>query len=386
MSIEPVVSYVVQRIGDLLCEEVKFLFDVEDRVYSLRKELIVMQSYLKDAEAKQDHVDRDKVREIISIAYDLEDIIESFILNSESRSMRKESYILKCFCFCYSLNYIHQVGKEVEAIQKRIQETTTMFERLQLTTQKNWHLRSFVYWPSLYDINFDTRPVCENLRFLRVLHIGYATSELPEALGNLIFLSWSNFDTFYLHRDSVPPSRITIKAAYLKKSADSMENFSEIMEDHIHKLALEVEDDTELPSLGPLSHSHNLSSLSLCGSLQQLPLDYGGLPRNLTKLILENSKLSQDHMPFLGELPYLKHLYLGHHAYIGCEMVCKENSFLALGKLELYMLSNLRRLKVEDGALPQLKYLQIPMGLMIPRRLRSLFRPENIDLNVSDGD
>ncbi|GAB4846463.1 hypothetical protein Ancab_025468 [Ancistrocladus abbreviatus] len=454
MSIESVVSAVIQRIGVLLYEEIKFLTDVEGEVNNLSMELKAMQSYLRDAEARQenfDQVDRIKVREIIKIAYDAEDVIESFILNSMYCSTRKGSHFQKYFCFCCSLVHIHQIGKEVVAIEKRIQMTTTMFERLQLTTQ-NSHLRSFVYWryPEFYFSRFDTRPVCENFRFLRVLHIGQdIESELPEALGDLIFLRYLKIRSDEvprslgnLHRllivdfrgDRAPlelpdvlmkleqlrhlysnqavnvwhPAESQLRLptsgnlqtlwgisakswrvkdleqlSHLRKlevtEIASMEELESVWKcpsitsDRVHKLSLAVEDEMELSSLGPISHSHNLSSLRLRGSLQQLPLDYGGFPRNLTKLILEDSKLSQDPMPFLGSnLPYLKYLSLGWNAYTGSEMVCKENSFLALEKLDLESLLNLQSLKVENGALPQLKFLGVHGGVQIPQRLESL--------------
>ncbi|GAB4846454.1 hypothetical protein Ancab_025459 [Ancistrocladus abbreviatus] len=448
MSIESVVSVVIQRIGVLLYEEIKFLTDVEGEVNNLSMELKAMQSYLRDAEARQenfDQVDRIKVREIIKIAYDAEDVIESFILNCEYRSMRKESHLWKYFCFCCSLVHIHQIGKEVVAIQKRIQVTTTMFERLQLTTQ-NSHLRSFVYWTR--SSNFDPRPVCENFRFLRVLHIDQdIESELPEALGDLIFLRYLKICSYNVPRSlgnlhrllivdfSGPPLLLELPNVFMKleqlrhlylypyivlaaasqlrlptsgnlqtlcgisakswrvKDLEQLSHLRKLMvtgiasmeelesvwkcpsitSDRVHMLRLEVEDEMELPSLGPISHSHNLSSLYLRGSLRQLPLDYEGFPRNLTKLILTDSKLSQDPMPFLGSnLSYLKYLCLRWDAYTGSEMVCKENSFLALEKLELYWLPNLRSLKVENGALPQLKYLGIQDGVQIPQRLESL--------------
>ncbi|GAB4846427.1 hypothetical protein Ancab_025432 [Ancistrocladus abbreviatus] len=386
MSIESIMSIVIQRISVLLYEEIKFLTNVEDEVNNLSTELKVMQSYLRDAEARQekfDHVDYVKVREIAKIAYDAEDVTESFILNH-----------------------------------------------------------------SIFDF-LDTTPVCENFRFLRVLHIVNDKSELPEALGNLIFLRYLRISSDKVPRSLGNLHRLLIfdfhctrwlcdlpnvftkleqlrhlcfrleygtmasaapklklhtfrnlqslwgisakswrvkdleQLSHLRKlrvtNIASMEELESVWKcpsitsDHVHKLSLGVDDEMELSSLGPISHSHNLSSLYLWGSLQQLPLDCGELPRNLTKLILEKSKLSQDPMPFLGNnLPYLKHLILGKHAYTGSEMVCKENSFLALEKLEIYLQPNLQSLKVENRALPQLKHLQIPLGLTIPQRLRQV--------------
>ena len=51
---EAVVSGVMTRIGDLLEQEEKFLFGVRNQVEMLQTELKLMQSLLKDADAKQD--------------------------------------------------------------------------------------------------------------------------------------------------------------------------------------------------------------------------------------------------------------------------------------------------------------------------------------------
>ncbi|GAB4846448.1 hypothetical protein Ancab_025453 [Ancistrocladus abbreviatus] len=447
MSIESVVSTVIQRIGLLLYEEIKFLTDVEDEVNNLSTELKGMQSYIRDAEARQesfDHGDHIKVREIIKIAYDAEDVIESFVLNRMYSSKRKESHLKKYFCFCCSLVHIRRIGKEVVTIKKRIQgkevdflevlpvDNTTstqgaivresrrlaMHERLQPTTQTNSHLRSFVFWRT-QSSNFEPR-VCENFRFLRVLHIDdYTDSEIPEALGKLIFLRYLKINSakvprslgnlhrllivdfrgprgllelpnvlmkleqlrhLYLRPYSAPAAASQLRLptsgnlqtlwgisakswrvkdleqlSHLRKlfvtgiasmeELESVRKCPSITSDCVHKLRLHVKDEMELSSLGPISHSHNI-----------LPLDYGGFPRNLTKLILEYSKLSQDPMPFLvSNLPYLKYLHLALNAYTGSKMVCKENSFLALEKLEFFVMPKLGSLMVENGALPQLK-------------------------------
>ncbi|GAB4836249.1 hypothetical protein Ancab_001164 [Ancistrocladus abbreviatus] len=130
--IEPVVSFVIERIANLLSEEIKFLVGVEDQVNGLLKELTWMQSYLKDAEAKQEEfneVDRVTFREITKIAYDAEDVVESFILEPPTTIRRKEGFFKKYICICCSALYTHQVGIEVEAIKKRIKETEEMFQR-----------------------------------------------------------------------------------------------------------------------------------------------------------------------------------------------------------------------------------------------------------------
>ncbi|GAB4836266.1 hypothetical protein Ancab_001181 [Ancistrocladus abbreviatus] len=132
INIVPIVSFVIERIASLLSEEIKFLVGVEDQVNGLLKELTWMRSYLKDAEAKQEEfneVDRVTFREITKIAYDAEDVVESFILEPPTTMRRKEGFFKKYICICCSALYTHQVGREVEAIEKRIKETEKMFQR-----------------------------------------------------------------------------------------------------------------------------------------------------------------------------------------------------------------------------------------------------------------
>ncbi|GAB4836264.1 hypothetical protein Ancab_001179, partial [Ancistrocladus abbreviatus] len=91
-----------------------------------------MRSYLKDAEAKQEEfneVDPEKFKENTRIAYDAEDVVESFILESPTTLRRNEGFFKKYICICCSALHTHQVGKEVEAIKKRIKETEEMFQR-----------------------------------------------------------------------------------------------------------------------------------------------------------------------------------------------------------------------------------------------------------------
>ncbi|GAB4836246.1 hypothetical protein Ancab_001161 [Ancistrocladus abbreviatus] len=130
--IEPVVSFVIERIANLLSEEIKFVLGVEDQVNGLLKELTWMRSYLKDAEEKQEkfnEVDRVKFIEITRIAYDAEDVVESFILEPPTTMRREEGFFKKYICICCSALHTHQVGTQVEAIKKRIKQTEEMFQR-----------------------------------------------------------------------------------------------------------------------------------------------------------------------------------------------------------------------------------------------------------------
>ncbi|KAJ9704318.1 hypothetical protein PVL29_002739 [Vitis rotundifolia] len=84
---EAVVSFVVERLGDLLIQKSRFLRKVSDHVQQMQTELRRMQCFLEDADARQeeDQKVRNWVAEIREVAYDAEDVVESFILKVESR-------------------------------------------------------------------------------------------------------------------------------------------------------------------------------------------------------------------------------------------------------------------------------------------------------------
>ncbi|GAB4854514.1 hypothetical protein Ancab_023094 [Ancistrocladus abbreviatus] len=124
-----VVSFVIQKLGEALIEEAKFLSGVEDQVKSLQRELTWMQSYLKDVEAEQEEGNerlRTRITEIRRIAYDAEDVIDSFILEAPAR--KRESLLKRYACCLTCLVHTHQIGAQIEAIKARIRESTEMLQ------------------------------------------------------------------------------------------------------------------------------------------------------------------------------------------------------------------------------------------------------------------
>ncbi|XP_057503474.1 disease resistance protein RPP13-like [Actinidia eriantha] len=90
--VDAVVSFVVQRLGELLIEHVIFLQGVRDEVQWLRNKLEYLLCFLKDAEEKQDgdHRIQKWISDIRDVAYDAEDIIDNFILEvEEGRTPKK---------------------------------------------------------------------------------------------------------------------------------------------------------------------------------------------------------------------------------------------------------------------------------------------------------
>ncbi|KAL5832273.1 hypothetical protein ACOSQ4_017627 [Xanthoceras sorbifolium] len=84
--VDAIVSFVVERLGDLLIKEAAFLKGVKSEVEWLRDELRYMQRFLKDADEKQyeDATICGWVFDIRELAYDIEDLLDTFHLKIRS--------------------------------------------------------------------------------------------------------------------------------------------------------------------------------------------------------------------------------------------------------------------------------------------------------------
>ncbi|KAB2006216.1 hypothetical protein ES319_D11G327700v1 [Gossypium barbadense] len=120
------VSYALETI-DKLTQEVTSLWGVDEQVEGLASELRWMESFLKVADAsKVDHeVIRTTVVEIRELAYDAEDVIETFSLKVASK--RKGGFsncIKRSACFLKEGCLLHQIKSEIEKITARIKVLT----------------------------------------------------------------------------------------------------------------------------------------------------------------------------------------------------------------------------------------------------------------------
>ncbi|XP_057503190.1 disease resistance protein RPP13-like [Actinidia eriantha] len=133
--VDAVVSFVVQRLEELLIEQVVFLQGVRDEVQWLRNKLEYMLYFLEDAEEKQDDGDR-KIQKWISdirdVAYDAEDIIDKFILEVEEgrtpKKMGLKGWLEKYLCICNKqTNLVKQatlygIGTQINSLKSRLEE------------------------------------------------------------------------------------------------------------------------------------------------------------------------------------------------------------------------------------------------------------------------
>ncbi|CBI37944.3 unnamed protein product, partial [Vitis vinifera] len=120
---EAILFCALERIGDLLIQQADFLGKVGDDVQLLQTELRRMQCFLKDASARQeeDQKIRNWVAEIRDVAYDAEDVVESYILKvvfRRGRSIHTIGNMLATW----------EVGSEIEDIKAKISNLTRSLE------------------------------------------------------------------------------------------------------------------------------------------------------------------------------------------------------------------------------------------------------------------
>ncbi|XP_021822782.1 probable disease resistance RPP8-like protein 2 [Prunus avium] len=131
---EAVVSIVTEGLkplGDFILQEANFLSGVGEQVELAQTELRLMLGYLKDADAKQgeDEVVRVWVATVRDAAYDLEDVIETFVLKVASKRKGSMTIVLKRFaCILREGSYLHKTGSEIEKITTKLSKLRSRME------------------------------------------------------------------------------------------------------------------------------------------------------------------------------------------------------------------------------------------------------------------
>ncbi|XP_027364639.1 probable disease resistance protein RF9 [Abrus precatorius] len=131
--------------------------------------------------------------------------------------------------------------------------------------------------------------------------------------------------------------------------------------EHLHSLRLKSRDEEGRPwnlHLKSLQNHVNLTDMYLLGILSCSSI-LSQFPPSLVELNLSHSKLEEDPMQILKDLPNLRSLSLLAESYLGRLMVCNSQSFLQLHVLKLWKLEQLEEWKIEQQALPSLRQLEI---------------------------
>ncbi|KAA8533110.1 hypothetical protein F0562_033357 [Nyssa sinensis] len=123
----------------------------------------------------------------------------------------------------------------------------------------------------------------------------------------------------------------------------------------LYMVSINPSDSLQLNSLS--SSPPFLQRLYLKGGLPTLPKWIASL-RYLAKLVLQYSNLNQDPLKALQKLPNLVVLEL-RQAYVGEELCCEAGTYPRLKELKLCVLELLKCIRVEEGAMPELRALEI---------------------------
>ncbi|RDX63428.1 Disease resistance protein RPP8, partial [Mucuna pruriens] len=145
--------------------------------------------------------------------------------------------------------------------------------------------------------------------------------------------------------------------------------------EYLQSLRLQSRDEEGRPwnlHLKSLKNHINLTDMYLLGCLSN-PSILSQFPPSLVELTLSHSKLEDDPMQILKDLPNLRSLFLLAESYMGKMLVCNSGSFPQLYVLKVWNLEQLDEWIIEQEALPCLRQLEIRSCLqmkMLPDGLK----------------
>ncbi|XP_039116572.1 disease resistance protein RPP8-like [Dioscorea cayenensis subsp. rotundata] len=121
------VGFVAGKLGNLLAQEAINLYGVRGEMEWLQRELGRMQCFLKDADAKKNKGDDERVKhwvtEMRDLAFDAEDAIDTFMYYKLRRKHPGSMGFMKRFVFIFhELVSRHKVHVDVEGIKTKLQE------------------------------------------------------------------------------------------------------------------------------------------------------------------------------------------------------------------------------------------------------------------------
>ena len=149
-----------------------------------------------------------------------------------------------------------------------------------------------------------------------------------------------------------------------------------------HLYLFSINNDVILDLEAHSSPPRFLSRLELNGRLQKLP-DWVSKLQNLSTLGLKDSRLADDPLKYLKNLPSLAYLWLSI-AYEGEQLHFEQGGFQKLKLLQLDQLDGLKEMKISRGTLPLLEELSIgscSQLKMTASNLRGLKRLKLIEIS-----
>ncbi|XP_060967021.1 putative disease resistance protein At1g50180 [Cannabis sativa] len=127
-----VVSFVIERLGDLVTSEAEFLHGIKGQVGKAQIKLQCMSAFLKDADAWVRNGTDERVRllvvQIRKNSLDLEDVIATYVFKVALK--RNEGVLKRTINILREGIDVHKVGLEIERISSNIDTWTLQLEAL----------------------------------------------------------------------------------------------------------------------------------------------------------------------------------------------------------------------------------------------------------------
>ncbi|KAM7486572.1 hypothetical protein LguiA_002581 [Lonicera macranthoides] len=130
---EQVVTLVVEKVGQLLINEARFMCRVRVQLEELEAEMRRMCCFLKDVDGRQEESEtlQDLVIEIRKVAYDAEDVLELYAFKVSSR--RRRNILLRFACIFNEGIALDRVGSKIDSIKIKFSKLTASLRDFGIT-------------------------------------------------------------------------------------------------------------------------------------------------------------------------------------------------------------------------------------------------------------
>ncbi|CAM8938010.1 unnamed protein product [Rhodiola kirilowii] len=168
------IATAVLTLGEFLHKHANFLFDIREKIESLKSELTWMESFLEDAEKKLDNNDKriqQWVSDVRNLAYDCEDVIDTFLLKLREGEPQPGCIGTMSRCFvAYTAKF--RLGCQIDQLMTKVTDISSRRER--------------------YGLNATNVSTTSDNREKKLMHIRrsapYANNELMVGLSETITL------------------------------------------------------------------------------------------------------------------------------------------------------------------------------------------------------
>ncbi|GMY32588.1 disease resistance protein RPM1-like [Fagus crenata] len=131
---ESAVSLAIEYLVSLLAQEARLLKGIHGKVRSIKDELEIIQSFLKDADARAEiggisNVEKTWVKQVREEAFYIEDLVDEYILHLSKGShgrRRHLHFIQKIFQFTIKLKARHVIASKIQDMSNNIKEKSRL--------------------------------------------------------------------------------------------------------------------------------------------------------------------------------------------------------------------------------------------------------------------